>query len=249
MPSLTPLDLPSTSARPAALGPTGRRIRPFSLVGLLIALVLLLVATPLLQDLPGGNLAESLLLSLVLLLGVLAVGVRRRTLAVGIILVVPALVARWVHHYSPALMPREAVVLAGAVFIVFVISHLLGFILRAPHVDAEVLCAGIATYFLLGLVWALAYVLVADLDPNAFAFTVGPASDHVLDRFNGLYFSFVTLSTVGFGDIVPISRMARMLAIMEATTGTFYITILIARLVALHSSATADVDASSGSQP
>ena len=54
--------------------------------------------------------------------------------------------------------------------------------------------------------------------------------------FNALYFSFTTLSTVGFGDIVPVSGAARMLAIVEAVFGMFYVTLLIARLVSLYSS-------------
>ena len=51
--------------------------------------------------------------------------------------------------------------------------------------------------------------------------------------FNGLYFSFITLSTVGYGDITPVSKVARMLAAMEAITGLLYVAVLIARLVAI----------------
>ena len=112
----------------------------------------------------------------------------------------------------------------------------LRFILRAPRVDFGVLCAGIATYLMLGLLWSFAYVLVDRLVPNSFVFTVGPASSHSMDRFNALYFSFTTLSTVGYGDIIPLSGVARMLAMVEAVFGMFYVTLLIARLVSLYSS-------------
>jgi hypothetical protein len=57
-----------------------------------------------------------------------------------------------------------------------------------------------------------------------------------MNGFTGLYFSFITLSTVGYGDIVPVSSVARMLAIVEAMFGMFYMTLLIARLVSLYSS-------------
>ena len=56
-----------------------------------------------------------------------------------------------------------------------------------------------------------------------------------MNGFNGFYFSFITLSTVGYGDITPVSKVARMLAAMEAMTGLFYVAILIARLVSLYS--------------
>jgi hypothetical protein len=58
-----------------------------------------------------------------------------------------------------------------------------------------------------------------------------------MNGFNGFYFSFITLSTVGYGDITPVSRIARWLAAMEAMTGLLYVAILISRLVGLYSSA------------
>ena len=79
-------------------------------------------------------------------------------------------------------------------------------------------------------------MLVARLVPNAFAFSVGPASRQSMDGFTAFYFSFATLTTIGYGDISPIANVARMLAVMEAVTGVFYITVLISRLVALYSS-------------
>ena len=221
------------SAAEKARGLVRRRL---SFAWLLGALVLLLLATPLLQDLQHGKPIEAILLTMVLVFAVLAVGARRRTLALAIILVVPAIATRWAEQYQAALIPPGLSAILGALFIAFVVAHIVGFILRAPRVNAEVLCAAIAAYLLLALVWALAYMLVARLVPDAFAFPVVAPSDHTLTPFDALYFSFVTLSTVGYGDIVPIARVARMLAILEATTGLFYVTILIARLVALYSS-------------
>jgi voltage-gated potassium channel Kch len=56
-----------------------------------------------------------------------------------------------------------------------------------------------------------------------------------MTRFNAFYFSFITLTTVGYGDITPVSPIARMLAVMEAMTGTLFLGVLIARLVSLYS--------------
>ena len=89
---------------------------------------------------------------------------------------------------------------------------------------------------MLALLWAFAYMLLDRLVPQTFAFTVGTNADRSMQGFNSLYFSFVTLSTVGFGDIVPVSPISRLLAIIEATVGMLYVTVLIARLVALYSS-------------
>jgi len=116
----------------------------------------------------------------------------------------------------------------------FVIVQLLLFIVRAPHVDADVLSAGLAGYLMLAILWTLAYLLVAQTVPGAFAINSQPAKGP-MDSFTALYFSFTVLSTVGFGDIVPVARVARLLAVIEATTGLFYLTVLIARLVGLYS--------------
>jgi hypothetical protein len=115
-----------------------------------------------------------------------------------------------------------------------VVFKLLSYVLRSIQIDTEVLCAAISVYLLLGLIWALSYALLAQLSPDSFAFAANPHSSGRMDRFNAFYFSFVTLSTVGFGDVTPVSKLARTLAVMEAVTGTFYVAILIARLVAMY---------------
>jgi hypothetical protein len=74
---------------------------------------------------------------------------------------------------------------------------------------------------------------VGSLDRAAFNFSL--AGDKAMDGFRAFYFSFITLSTVGYGDITPVSGAARMLSSMEAMTGTLYVAIIIARLVALYS--------------
>jgi hypothetical protein len=210
------------------------------------ALILMLFASPFLDELKYGPAIDTFLITLVLILGVLAVGRSHRTLMLAGVLMVPAVTARWITHFRPDLLPPVVHNVAALVFIIFVEYQLLHFVLRAPRVNSEVLCAGISGYLLLGIIWMSAYMLVSRLNPvnlahpelNPFAFTVGMTTPHSLSQFEAYYFSFITLSTVGYGDITPLSNGARTLAMMEAMTGTLYMAVLISRLVALYSSQT-----------
>ena len=100
---------------------------------------------------------------------------------------------------------------------------------RAGPVNRHRIEGAVAAYLLLGLAWALAYELVGLLAAGAFSGTgrSGP------ERPDLVYFSFVTLTTVGYGDVTPVHPVARSLAVAEALTGQLYPAILLARLVSL----------------
>jgi voltage-gated potassium channel len=241
--------MPQESAPPSdqVPPPPGRRFlsspaRPgrfrFSVASYLVALLGLFILSPVL-DVKNGDLIEAILLTLVLGTGVLAIGNRRQSLVLGFMLVLPALIGKWVNHFRPDLVNPAFFLAPGTIFIFFVVVQLLWFILRSPRVNAEVLCAGIAGYLTLGLMWVFAYLFVSDTVPGAFAVPAGGQ----LDRFSALYFSMITLTTTGYGDITPVSSVARMLAMMEAMTGTFYVAVLISRLVALYSASASSAEA------
>src|SRR5262249_8083494 len=128
----------------------------------------------------------------------------------------------------------------SGVFLGYAIVVMLRFIFTSRQVTYNTLCASLCIYLLLGLVWALGYAVVHQLDPAAFYSSV-PFSDGSLEFRAGkgqstgvLYFSFVTLTTLGYGDVVPLSPIAHTLASLEAITGQLYLTVLVARLVGLH---------------
>jgi hypothetical protein len=192
----------------------------------------MLVATPFVQGFKDGQLYETVLFTLVMCTGLLASGSRRR---LAFALVSFALAAIWLNQIWPERCPALTFILPAIAFLGVVIASLLGFVLRAKRVDANVLCAGISVYLILGLLWGLAYTLVAQVNPSAFAFSPHPGKTAAMSGFTAIYFSFTTLMTVGYGDITPVGDAARMLAMLEAMTGTLFIGVMIARLVSLYS--------------
>ena len=211
----------------------GHRLRlRVSAVGFLAALVLMLVATPFVRGFKEGPLYEAVLFTLVMCTGLIASGSRRR---LAFVLVSLALAATWLNQLWPQKYPALTFILPAMAFLAVVIASLLGFILRAKRVNANVLCAGISVYLIFGLLWGLAYTLAAQVNPKAFAFGAHSETAATMSGFTGIYFSFTTLATLGYGDITPAADVARMLAMLEAMTGTLFVGVMIARLVSLYS--------------
>jgi hypothetical protein len=103
-------------------------------------------------------------------------------------------------------------------------------IFSEKKVNADTIKGGISVFFLIGILWALLYRIVQLLDPNAFS-----QPQETLNLLDSMfYFSFTTLTTLGYGDITPVSDIARTLANLEAVVGMMYPAIFIARLVGLY---------------
>ena len=212
-----------------------KKNRFFSVFYYLFAMVLMIVVSPFLELSRCGSPLEAMLITLVFLSALLAIGAGRKTLISFALLVSLVVAGKWIHYFKPDLMNPAFYQTIGICLIGYTAFRLLHFISRSPRVDSEVLCAGVATYLTLGLLWALAYALVDQIVPGSFTYMGKPVGENYMVGFTALYFSFATLCTVGYGDIMPVSGVARMLAILEAAGGVFYVAILMSRLVSLHS--------------
>ncbi len=233
---------PATAWITGIRGRIGSRIGSFHFTakGLLVALALLFISTPFLEQLKRGAMIEALLITLVFIASILAVGGGPRTMFLTTFLAFPTITFKWLNQWWPGMFPPWGFLACAMVFGLFVVFNLLRFVLRASRVDNEVLSASIAAYLMLGLFWSFAYLLVAQVTDHGFNFAADPATLRQLTGFEAFYFSFATLSTVGYGDITPVHKVARMLAVMEAMVGLLYTAVLIARLVALQTSAGAE---------
>ncbi len=105
-------------------------------------------------------------------------------------------------------------------------------VLMGPRVDLNRVMGAVCVYMLLGVFWGLAYLLVGVADPAAFNGVAGPNLGALSPEF--FYFSFVTMTTLGYGDIAPAAPLARSLAYLQAVIGQLYVAILIAGMVGAH---------------
>ena len=125
-----------------------------------------------------------------------------------------------------------------AVFLASVAWIVLGAVLRSPRVTTHEVFGALSVYLLLGMIWVFLYALCLLSDAGALRFPEGEFEQltdlaaHGVAMQDLTYFSFVTLSTLGYGDIVPVSPLARTLAWMEAVFGQLFLAVLVARLVA-----------------
>ena len=207
--------------------------RSLSLLVLSLALLIFLVL-PLQQIDVAGRLLITLFFSFLLISGVGAVAKSARTTAVVGGLVLASLALRWLRLGLGAGSLVVPDVLFSSLFCIVLAAVVLAQVLREGPVTFHRIEGAVAFYLLLGLAWAFAYELVELRWPNAFVLpswaTANPNEDPTA-RF--VYFSFVTLTTVGYGDITAVHPFARSLVTLEALIGQLFPAILLARLVSL----------------
>ena len=191
---------------------------------LLAALVALLLIGPLIGDDPRGEADMALFFSAVVL--GFASAARRVGLAMGLAAI--WLILIWIRPFGDGQVGSLLVDLALIAICAAAIDSALRLVLRATVVDDEVLFAAVSVYVLMGVAWAAAYSIMATLQPGALSLSPEDAERPWQAL---LYFSFVTLTTLGYGDVLPVSSVARAWAMVEAAAGTIYLAILIARLV------------------
>ena len=211
-----------------------------SLSFLLISLFgLLFVFYPLIDPGTGAGFLLDILTMFVLVSGAYTVSDRRGLLAVTLVMGVVAFALHWSVVAIPSRSMLALRIATMMVFLAIVTGAVLYKVLRKGRITFHRIQGAVAVYLMLGLIWASAYALILIHDPAAF--DLGEAEASSLDTIDSqtqtmrrlVYFSFVTMTTLGYGDITPNSLVAGNLAILQALTGQLYVAIIIARLIAI----------------
>jgi len=212
-----------------------------SLTYLLISLFLLLfVLYPLSKPHTITHYLLDALAVLVMISGVYAVSDRHRVL---FWCVIGFAVFSFVLQLLPYAYLNRSVLLLNnlstMLFLMVVTGAVLYRVLRRGPITAHRIQGAIAVYLMLGLIWAMAYSLIYISDPSSFDLgrsmegTVDLVAIHTRGMSRLIYFSFVTMTTLGYGDITPQNELADDLVILQALTGQIYLVVIMARLVSL----------------
>jgi voltage-gated potassium channel len=208
------------------------------LAGLFFALLFFLISYPLIADRTLGTFLLDVIFSALLITSAYAVSDNRKVLIVAVILAFTAFGLWWSVRATDAISIVFASLAMSVVFFLFIITVILRNIARSDEVSVSTIYGVMSGYLLIGVAWSFLYAIVELATPGAFDFgalatTADSSATHGELRFFG-YFSLVTLSTLGYGDITPVTPLARSLSALEAVAGQLYIAVLIAFMVGTH---------------
>jgi hypothetical protein len=207
-----------------------------SYTGLLFALLGAFALFPLLGEAPWARLVLSITLMLMMASALFAIQSHRRVFVMGLGLAV-ANAAAMVLAYVFAVEWAEPVN-TGLSFLFLILLTVVIFsdVMRAEVVDLNTVFGACCVYLMLGMIWSGVYELIEYFQPGSF--TLGGAQRGTVSRADSssselFYYSFITMTTVGYGDVTPVSAAARAFAALHGLVGQLYIAIVVARLVGL----------------
>ena len=204
---------------------------------LLAAQILLSFVSPLFSSSAYARPVVDLGITIVFATAIIVISSKKIHLVIGMVLMVPTLLITWGVNFSDTETMNLISLAGSALFFCYIAGLILAEIFRAKMVTLDIIAAGISVYLFFGNICGFIYAIINRIDPNAFSIPEATASylgDNLVNVSDATYFSFVTLTTLGYGDITPINEFARSLAFLEAAMGQVYLTVLIASLVGIH---------------
>lgn len=207
---------------------------------LTIALTLLFISSPVLDKFFGSSRIDSYLIVGFLVFALYQITQRRADLVIGLVLGLPAVASGIVNAATPDTPAINAFpTVLGAAFLGFLVWRVLKDVIFGDRLTSERIFGSVCAYLLIGLGFSSVYGFIFLVNPDAFAFS-DTLSNYLTinheDQNFGIftYFSFVTMTSLGYGDMAPISEMARTVAWVQAVLGQLYLAITVAALVGIH---------------
>ena len=196
---------------------------------LFIALILTVLIKPFFKGFIGIQILTNILFTIIYLAAIFTVIQSHQILRFSLWIVVPTIVLTWWQFFYPNYILFISSNIFSLVFFSYTVGLLTVYLARQKKVTRNVImCAG-STYFLMAFFWATAFILLEMVAPGSFN-NLGDKTQKAGDL---LYFSFVTITTLGYGEITPATSQARALVIVETVIGQLFIAVMLARLVGI----------------
>jgi voltage-gated potassium channel len=196
-------------------------------------MLLLILVFPFLETSVYGPPIIQVIYSFLFISALYAVSQNLWVFRIGILLLVAGLLTHWWIILTLSTISVVVGITCEIIFFCFIGLSVLLHVFGHERVSGDTIAGAICVFLLIGIIWTLVYQTIHFFDPKAFhniaAGSFGPAATVDL-----VYYSFATLTTLGYGDITPIAKSARMFAVTEAMVGQIYLTVLVARLVGLY---------------
>jgi hypothetical protein len=201
-------------------------------LALLVSLLLLLVLSAFLEENRISEVFMFLSMYATFIVAILKLSQRRATRWPALLLTISSMLVTLVTIFHPAHTLRITNWLLLSAFLGYISVALFSFLEHSGAIIRAKLLASLSLYLILGMFYFAVFNLIQEVHPGSFV-EVGP-TPIAASRDSLFYFSLATLTTLAYGDVVPVSRPARIIAVLEAATGVFYIAIMVARLVAAY---------------
>jgi len=194
----------------------------------MVSIIILLILSAVLEGYKYGYLVLNTLSTIVFILGIYAAGRNKRNLVILIILGLPWFLAEWIFIES------TETVFTSILFFLFITGTIIDHILHTEEVTVNTLYGAVCAYLLLGLLWASIYGFLEYVSPGIIFVTNNTDIVDHLTTNEIIYYSYTTLTTLGYGDITSLTPEGRIVSVLEAIIGQLFIAFLVARLVAIY---------------
>jgi hypothetical protein len=215
----------------------GRVIFKSRFLFLLVFLLMLIAIQPLDEAIGEFGILLDLIVTAILISSIFAISQKKNHMISGILLVIPLFAFLWAFKFYKATWMSASSSICGIAFFGFIIVVILRFIFRQEEIKGDLIAGAAVVYLLTAVIWTHAYRLIELIHPGSFTLAESQTMSSVAPF---LYYSFVTITTLGYGDIFPVTTAAKSFAILEAIIGQLYLVIMVAWLVGVHISQSMD---------
>jgi len=198
---------------------------------LFVSLLAMLVIGPFVEGFAYLQILFSVFLSAIFISAIYAISQERRHTLIASFLALPALGFTWATYFTDSITFSLVSSFFGAVFFVFIAINILDFIFQQDDVTVDMIVGAAVVYLLIAMTWLTVYEIIETLHPGSFAMPEGQLQD---SRYLFLYYSLVTITTLGYGDVTPLTSVASSFSALEAVVGQLFLVISVAWLVGIH---------------